>query len=211
MPLSCPPSTLHPYFNFFPLSVSPTQRHQTCSRSPRCSFVCPWTCQVLLALPGLWPCPLIWMDTFQLDWATSLEITAGFSPLLLKHTHALMPQGLSHHCFQSILHIVPSGLPLSPPPREKKMGEKAKMFLLTGLSVIQPLPFIHSCLVACLRSVPICLITQRWREVGKQSAARTGDCTWVYYYTSVRTSKLLHKDLFFTACNRIQFLDIEKL
>lgn len=45
-------------------------------------------------------------------------------PSVKTHTHALMPQGLSHHCFQSILHIVPSGLPLSPPPREKN-GRKS--------------------------------------------------------------------------------------
>lgn len=187
MPLSSPPSTPHPYFNFFPLSDSPTQRHQTCSRSPHCSFVCPWNCQVLLAIPGLWPCPLIWMDTFQLDWATSLEITAGFSPLLLKHTHALMPQGLSHHCFQSILHIVPSGLPLSPPPREKKLGEKSKMFLLTGPSVIQPLPFIHSFMSGSLSEISSNL--PHHTEVEGSGQTVSGKNWWLYLSLLLYTSQ----------------------
>lgn len=49
------------------------------------------------------------------------------------------------------------------------MGEKAKMFLLTGPGVIQQLPFIHSCLVACLRSVPICLFASSHRGGEKQA------------------------------------------
>lgn len=115
----------------------------------------PWTCQVLLALPGLWPCPLIWMDTFQLDWAASLEITAGFTPPSVKthtHTHAsgaapsLFPKH-SPHCSQWLTSL-PS------PKREKKVGEKGKVFLLTGPSVIQPLTFMSGSLSEISSNLP---------------------------------------------------------
>lgn len=79
--------------------------------------------------PRPWPCLWVWMDTFQLDWAPSQEITAGFTSHPNKalcsstHTHAsravppLFPEH-SPHC--SLWMYTPQ------PPTHTEKGRKKR-------------------------------------------------------------------------------------